>query len=336
MKPGVLWLRIYGVGFVVCFALLWITLLTPIAYGDLTRVGRISETEFAARRPGPKFDSAYLVDSPVSAADVLVIGDSFSIRFAWQAALVEGGYRVVTTHWDKTGPLCANFPEWLRRSGFKGRYVIIESIERLLPERLDEAAACTTMSLPFQAIPRATQLAADTAMTLPQRLNWDAEWASGWLTYIHTRAIKTSQADLVFDHPRWGDLIVSRSLPNGCKEFSNRLCNKGIFLVDDDRNLVLSPSSAALMARFDGLAGMPKIIWMVIPNKTTVYLNQDHASSFVQALGAMHLGPDLFALAANSRHHVMDLYSPNDTHLSPAGYQLVGARMLRAVKDSEK
>ncbi|MDB5815352.1 MAG: hypothetical protein JWN23_2469, partial [Rhodocyclales bacterium] len=88
MKPGVLWLRIYGVGFVVCFAFLWITLLTPVAYGDLTRIGRISEAEFAALTPAPKFDAANLVDSPVSTADVLVIGDSFSIRFAWQASLV--------------------------------------------------------------------------------------------------------------------------------------------------------------------------------------------------------------------------------------------------------
>ncbi len=339
MKPGVLWLRIYGVGFIVCFAFLWITLLTPIAYGDLTRVGRISETEFAARRPAPKFNAVHLVDSPVAAADVLVIGDSFSIRFAWQAALVEAGYHVVTTHWDKTGPLCADFPGWLHRSGFKGRYVIIESIERLLPERLDEAAACTTMSQPFQAIPRATQATADLAMALPQRLNWDAEWASGWLTYIHTRNIKNSKSVLTLNHPGWGALIASRPLPNGCKEFSNRMCDKGIFLVDDDRNPVLAESSAAFMARFARAAegtGMPTIIWMVIPNKTTVYLKQDHATSFVQALSALKLGPDLFALAAENRQHVMDLYSPNDTHLSRAGYQLVGARMLQALKETDK
>ncbi|MDB5827183.1 MAG: hypothetical protein JWQ73_1403 [Variovorax sp.] len=336
MKPGVLWLRIYGVGFVVCFAFLWITLLTPVAYGDLTRIGRISEAEFAALTPAPKFDAANLVDSPVSTADVLVIGDSFSIRFAWQASLVEAGLHVVTTHWDKTGPLCADFPDWLHRSGFKGRYVIIESIERLLPERLDEAAACTTMSQAFQAIPRATQLAADSAMTSPPRLNWDAEWASGLLTYIHTRAIKASQTDLTFNHPRWGDLIVSRPLPNGCEEFSNRLCTKGIFLVDDDRNPALTERSAAFMSRFDALAGMPKVIWMVIPNKTTVYTNRYRAASFMNAFTALNLGPDLFALAANSRQHVMDFYSPNDTHLSPAGYAVVGARMLQAVKEAGK
>lgn len=336
MKPGVLWLRIYGVGFAVCFAALWITLLTPIAYGDLTRVGRISETEFAARRPAITFDSAYLVDSPVSAADVLVVGDSFSIRFAWQASLVEAGYRVVTTHWDKTGPLCADFPDWLRRSGFKGRYVIIESIERLLPERLDEAAGCTTMSKSFQAIPRATPLAADSALTAPRRLNWDAEWAVGWLTYIHTRAIEGSSDAITFDHPRWGDLIVSRPLPDGCTQFSNRMCNKGIFLIDDDRNPALTEKSAAFMARFDQRVGMPRVIWMVIPNKSTVYLSDHRAASFIQAFNAMSLGPDLFALSANSRHAVVDLYSPNDTHLSPAGYERFGTRMLQAVKDVEK
>lgn len=336
MKPGVLWLRIYGVGFVVCFALLWITLITPIAYGDLTRVGRISESAFAARRPAPELDAASLITSPVEAADVLVIGDSFSIRFAWQASLVQAGYRVVTTHWDKTGPLCSDFPEWLRTSGFRGRFIIIESIERLLSERLDEAAACATMAQPFVAIPRATQPTADLAMTMPHRLNWEAEWASGWLTYLHTRAIGESQDTLTLIHPRWGDLIVSHPLSDGCKEFSNRMCDKGIFLVDDVRNPVLSESSAAFMARFATPAKLPKIIWMVIPNKTTVYLNQDHASSFMRAFSALHLGPDLFTLAANSRKQVVDLYSPNDTHLSAAGYQVVGARMLQALKEAEK
>ncbi len=334
MKSGQLWLRIYGAGFVVCFAFLVLTLLTPIPYGDVTRVGRISETEFTGRRPTPSIAAADLQSVPVDQADVLVIGDSFSIRFAWQSALVHAGYRVVTTHWDDTGPLCADFPDWLRRSGFRGRFVIVESVERLLPDRLKEAEGCAHMSLPFQAIQRANLPSADTAEPSWADLNWNAEWISGWLTYLHTREIRNATAPVRFSHPRWGDLIVARPLADGCREFSNRMCDKGLFLVDDDRNPELMPESVAFMKRFVANAAPTRVIWMVIPNKTTVYVKPHHAHRFVQAFDAAALGPDLFAFAAAARRRVMDLYSPNDTHLSLDGYLAFGAPMLKAVQEA--
>ena len=87
---------------------------------------------------------------PLDQADVLVIGDSFSMYYAWQSPLVGAGYRIASAHWDKIGPLCDDFASWLRREGFKGKLVLIESIERLLPERLDAGARlpqpCTAAS----------------------------------------------------------------------------------------------------------------------------------------------------------------------------------------------
>jgi hypothetical protein len=336
MSAGQLWIRIYGAGFILCFVVFAITLLTPIQYGDVTRVGRISETEFASRHGPPKIAANDLEAVPIYQADVLVIGDSFSIRFAWQSALVHAGYKVVTTHWDKTGPLCyADFPQWLARSGFKGRFVVIESIERLLPERLELAAACTSMTLPFQPIPRADLPSAESAIRPWLGLNWTAEWSNGLLTYLNTRAIKATRTPLTFTDPRWGDLIVAHPLPKGCRQFSNRLCNKGLFLVDDERNPVLNPNAANFMKRFSDHVEPVKVIWMVIPNKTTVYIEPGHAEGFVKSLDALALGPDLFAFAAKAHRTVPDLYAPNDTHLSLDGYLAFGERMLRAVKEAQ-
>ncbi|RZL67647.1 MAG: hypothetical protein EOP77_04045 [Variovorax sp.] len=332
MKAGRLWLSIYGAGFLVCIGFLLLTLLTPIPYGDVTRVGRISEAEFRAHRMHPSVDPATLVDAPIGAADILVIGDSFSIRWAWQSVLVKAGYKVVTTHWDKSGPLCADFGSWLQRSGFKGKLVIVESIERLLPERLEAASQCAAMGQPFEAIPRATPLSPEDVPTPWLGLNWNAEWASGWLTWRHTRTIKRATSEVVFNHPRWGDLIVARPLPDGCRHFSNRLCDKGLFLVDDAHNPELTAASVASMQRISAHAAPAHVVWMVVPNKTTVYTMPNHASAFVQAFDDARLGPDLFGFAKEAKSRIVDLYSPNDTHLSLAGYLAFGEQVLNAVK----
>ncbi|WP_371434882.1 hypothetical protein [Polaromonas sp.] len=336
MKASRLWLSVYGAGFLVCFALLVMTLLTPIPYGDVTRVGRISETEFRAHRAKPAIPAADLVESPIDQADIVVIGDSFSIRFAWQSALVHAGHKVVTTHWDNTGPLCADLGDWLQRSGFRGKLVIVESIERLLPERLAEAGACSTMARPFEAITRYIPLSGEDAPKSWLGLNWKADWVSGWLTFLHTRAIKKATSDLVFDHPRWGDLIVARNLPDGCQQFSHRLCNKGLFLVDDDRNAPLTAESVPSMKRIGESAAPFKMLWMVIPNKTTVYAEPRHANGFLQSFAQAGMGPDLFTFAGKAKSDVVDLYSPNDTHLSLQGYLAFGEQMLKTVRKADQ
>ena len=50
MKSAKLWLQVFTAGFVVIVALLIVTLYTPIAYGDLSRIGQVSEHEFGWQR----------------------------------------------------------------------------------------------------------------------------------------------------------------------------------------------------------------------------------------------------------------------------------------------
>ena len=125
------WLGIYAAGFAVLTGFLCVTLFTQAPFGDMTRVARVSEDAFGWHLTPPLIADEDVRNAPLDQADVLVIGDSFSMFFAWQASLVKAGYRVTTTHWDKIGPLCDDFAPWLRKAGFKGRLVIIESIERL-------------------------------------------------------------------------------------------------------------------------------------------------------------------------------------------------------------
>lgn len=146
MTPAKLWLRIFFAGFAVIVALLLVTLFTPVPYGDLSRIGRVSDHEFGWRKPPPPLPLESMRGVPMDQADILVIGDSFSMTLTWQSVLVKAGYRVTTIYWGQLPFICKNFSQWVEGTGFRGKLIVIESIERLLAERLDDSEACSAMS----------------------------------------------------------------------------------------------------------------------------------------------------------------------------------------------
>jgi hypothetical protein len=329
-KSARTWLFIFGAGFLVCYALLVASLLTPIPYGDLTRIGRISEVEFGWQKAPPPIPDADVKASSIQDADVLVIGDSFSVRYAWQSQLVGAGYRVATTHWDNTGPVCSDFSSWLAKSGFKGKVVVLESIERLLEDRIEKAEACKTMEHDFKPVPPPFE---NPSRPKPGfQLDWDAQLLSGWLTFKNTREIMRSNS-WTNTPDAWGPLIDARVVPEGCKQFSHKACDKLLMTAEDRVNAKLSVKSARFMASFAAQSAPYRVLWMVIPNKSTVYLDQHHADEFRAAFNPLGVGPDLFELAAQNRFKVTDLFPANETHVSTAGYLVLGRRMLEAVRE---
>jgi hypothetical protein len=329
-KSARTWLYLFAAGYLVCCALLVTSLFTPIPYGDLTRIGRISEREFGWHAPPPPIPDASVKTWPIQEADILVIGDSFSVRYAWQSPLVGAGYRVTTTHWDSTGPLCEDFSGWLARSGFRGKLVIVESIERLLEDRIEKSTACKTMKHSFKPTPPPFENPAKPAPGF--QLNWDAELLSGWLTWRNTRAIMRS--DSWTNTPEhWGPLIDARAVPEGCKQFSHHACDKLLMTAEDRVNAAVSAQSARFMGNFERRAAPYRVLWMVVPNKSTVYLQQSHADEFRAAFNPLKIGPDLFDLAEQNRFKIMDLFPANETHVSTRGYILFGQRMLEAVRE---
>jgi len=152
MAPAKLWLSIFLSGFAVCACLLLQSLLTLAPYGDLSRVGRVSEDDFGWTIEPPHIGSSLLHGTPVDKADILVIGDSFSAPHVWQSALVKEGHAVATMYWSQIDEmLCADFEEWLSQIGFRGKLVVIESVERLLNVRLAHSRRCTPLKRPLTA-----------------------------------------------------------------------------------------------------------------------------------------------------------------------------------------
>ncbi|RYF75232.1 MAG: hypothetical protein EOO22_05280 [Comamonadaceae bacterium] len=295
-------------------------------YGDLSRLGRISDTEFGWLDAPATVPAPFLRGSPLDRADVLVIGDSFSMTHRWQSVLVKDGLRVTTIYWGQIGEtLCADLGDWLERAGFRGKLVVIESVERLLAERLAATAKCVTMKRPFAA--RETPFLEPLDAVPGFSLNWGAKLTTGVATWLNTRrAIKTPGAT-------WADLNVRvRPVERGCELFSHRLCGKALFFGEDDDNGELSASHVQAMQSFTTAHRGTPLLWMVVPNKTTVYLEPTHSKAFVDAFGPSGLGPDLFEFARVRRDRSKDFYFPNDTHLSMRGQLALGDLMLQEVR----
>lgn len=326
MTPAKLWLRIFVAGFLVISSLLVLTLATPIPYGDLSRIGLMSDREFGWTQEPPKVAPEYLHAVPLDQADIVVIGDSFSMTHRWQSVLVKAGYKVTTAFWGQFDErLCGDFDAWLARAGFKGKLVIVESVERILQERMRYTRSCETMKRPFAA--RTEPFAVPLEHVPGFALNWGAKLTSGLDTLKYTRAAKATTADTIST-----DRTKARTVVNGCDMFSHRLCNKALFFGEDDENGELPAADVAAMQAFTKSQTAFPMLWMVIPNKTTTYIDPSHSKAFVEAFRTSGLGPDLFAFAQEKKTQIRDFYFPNDTHLSMHGQLALGELMLGEVR----
>lgn len=324
MNSAAIWLKTFVAGFGAVSAMLVLTLFTPAPYGDLSRIGRLSDAEFGWRAPPPPAPTDALKGVPVDQADVLVVGDSFSMTLYWQAPLVQAGLRVATVYWGQFGYLCRDFSQWAAQAGFRGQAVIVESVERLLDERLRQGDACGAMIK--APVAKTTPFIRSFTEVPAPAFNWSAKLTTGLVTYRNTRRAKQADADTLY-----GKDTQVRLVPEGCRQFSHRLCDRALFFKEDVDKGPLTLETFELLKRFTASQSLP-LIWMVIPNKTTVYVDPQHSKPFVEAFRAAGYGPDLFAFAQKQRQQVPDFYFPNDTHISMHGQLALGELMLAQVR----
>jgi hypothetical protein len=327
MSPAKLWLRIFLAGFAVIVAMLVVTLLTPIPYGDLSRIAQVSDHQFGWKIQPPPIEDKDLVESPIDKADILIVGDSFSMTQVWQSDLMRAGYRVNTTYWGTySETLCGDFDEWVAKAGFHGKLIIFESVERLLDERMRKSEACADGQNHAKFISQVGPFIEPIKEVPGFKLNWDGKLTSGLITYNRTRRAIQATSDVDIAKQTYVRLV-----PDGCTLFSHRLCDRALFYADDDDNGPLTLKTLERLKAFSAARKTP-VIWAVIPNKTTTYVRPDNSKEFVEAYQKLKLGPDLFALLREQRSKVRDLYFPNDTHLSMHGQVLLGRVMLQEVR----
>jgi hypothetical protein len=150
----------------------------------------------------------------------------------------------------------------------------------------------------------------------------------GIRTAINRVRLLLARADGGFTSKSFGD-VTMRRLERGCELFSNRACSEGLFLNYErehgDYGVETVAEMKALTNRLSGL----NTLWLIVPDKSTTYLRPEKV--FWQLAGRELDSPDVLADFRRrlSEPGMLDLYKPNDSHLSTAGYLELGRLVSR-------
>lgn len=311
--------------------------LEPIE-GDLTRVGRLSENSFGWQQQQPNIPIELLKNHPLAEADIAVIGDSFSASLVWQTKLAASGYKISTT-WINEKTLCSNIGDYLRLSGFKGRYIVIESLERFAPERINNdcnVLDTTKWSYRIEAPRPPPPTDRSRNFMLKSRSDFNLGWMLKALkNEIVLNAVRPKEGLMAF-----GDARITVLDEAGL--FSNKLYNYGVFYAFDFEKKTFDSDSTTdkvlSLNRNLQQTGMQPI-WLIVPDKSTVYLGYGKFNKhpYVNIWNELAQYPELAApnlgeLFTKQAKLTMDFYAPNNTHLSTQGYLYLGDLVLERIK----
>ncbi len=295
--------------------------------GPLTRMGKIPESLFGWTKEQPAIDPAYLVNAPWQEADMLVIGDSFSIPHLWQSVLVKNGIKVHTETWESMRDVCEDFSAWLHSKGFKGRHVAIEVVEHNFRDTLNRSVGCkkmdyrATVELPVAPPPR---------LMVRNASDYSGRFSVGIETEFH--ALQYGKLSARPDFSTWylGNNVRMNRVRDGCKLFSHKSCRDALFLADDQAGDFEDSVLDKMQIIEDRLKGF-QLVWVVVPNKTTSYLHPE--KQFWNKAEERFKAPNLLKLTREKiDSKIIDLYPANETHLSTTGYLMLGDEIYRNLK----
>lgn len=286
--------------------------------GNLPRMAKLPESLFGWNKPQPKIEPTLLHQASWQEADMLVIGDSFSDTRVWQTVLVQRGIRIRTQHWTQIRGICEDFYSWVRAQGFRGKWIVFEGIEVSLEVGVPTEANCKHViyhpSVEAEK-PRRPPITNRLAKDRSGRLSVGIE------TWLNARRYEQAAAVSDFKFMQFPSVDLVR-FPQGCDWFSHTRCKDVLFLGWDNKTDI---SNGVLDAADTINARLPGItpIWVFVPNKSTVYRYPD--KTFWDRAEQRLYAPNLlhhFRRALQNK--MVDLYPANESHLSTAGYLLMG------------
>ena len=296
--------------------------------GDLTRMSIMPERLFGWTLVQPTIEPQLMQQSSLKDADVLVIGDSFSNTRLWQSVLVKKGLKVRTEVWTSGQLVCADTMAQLRKQGFAGRYVVMESVERDLLQHVRNSLACT--SKPFGG-----DAQADTPRTAPAASfdvyqgNYLGSISTGLKVLWNTAAYHYKARSPEFKSWTLNQNVQISRVPNGCELFSHASCQDSLFLTwdkPDDIDVSVLAGMEKINARLPGVTP----VWVVVPNRSTAYLYPD--KKFWEAAEQRVRAPNLLRMTQQAiEAKKVDLYPANNTHFSTEGHLMMGEATLAAM-----
>ena len=312
-------------GVLLPLATMW--LIQPLT-GDLTRLGRLPESRFGWSRPQPVFEQTLATVSRAAQADILVLGDSYSINGVWQHAVFGEAVRFGTLR--SAGSLCQDFSDALRVLSARPQLLVLQISERHLIDRM-----------PPGCVQSGFRWWAPTGHAMRSASSRDRLWIfGGTFGYKYVIDALGFMLNPVAQHRdgAYGGVQV-KEVPQGCRYFSHADCELGLFLGWDFTKQPIKPGLQAAIQ--DGLTAAmrsaPTVLLVVVPSKASVYLETlTEAKRKDAELAALTSGQSLVVLPLFERFHVAarqtrDFYLPNDTHLSPSGEAQLGVHIKAAI-----
>ncbi len=295
--------------------------------GPLTRMGMVPESLFGWTKEQPAINPAYLANATWQEADVLAIGDSFSMPLLWQSVLVQRGMKVHTETWESVRNVCEDFSGWLHEKGFRGQHVVIEVVEHNFEDRLDRSLHCKQMDYhpasKLRATPPARQLDLNSA-------DVSGKLSVGLKVKINSLKYQRLSAQPEFSSWNMANTVRMNRVANGCDLFSHPRCNDVLFFADDhvgDFNENTLTSMKAINERLSGI----NPVWVVVPDKSTAYLHPDK-QFWDKAEDEFHAPNVLKVLRHEITNKTIDLYPANETHLSTSGYLILGDAIYQSMR----
>ncbi|MEI7842033.1 MAG: hypothetical protein WCI39_03285 [Gallionellaceae bacterium] len=304
--------------------------LLPLANfeGGLTRLGKLPESLFGWNKSQPVISPQLFSQADWQDADVLVIGDSFSVGdatssntrpYLWQTVLVQSGLKVHTEGWGNIRAICTDFIPWVQSKGFEGKYIVLENVERAAESNLDKSIACQKMNYKNTPplLPTPPDVKADRS-----RISYSGKLSVGIETWLHQLTYLYLSERPDFKQQELSNHVKIQRMSDGCDLFSHPRCQDVLFFTEDriedfDENMFSKMSQ--IESRLVGLVP----VWVIVPDKTTVYLNSN--KQFWNTAEQRFRAPNLLKTFRNEiQNKTVDFYRGNDTHLSTEGFLVMG------------
>lgn len=311
----------FGSLFIISTPIVWFSLTETNFDGDLTRISKLSENDFGWKMEQATIPFNLRSQATITEADTLIIGDSFSAALIWQTKLKENKLNPITYHWDQVGLICKNFDKNLKASGFKGKKIILEIVELGAVDKINKSLNCESQTNNFTK-PMGTNQAIPTKLDFSRRINMSGQFITGLETAINSWLLNQNNNYWLKLNKRSKSGHI-QPLEDGCKLFTNHLCNFGLFYHQDYKKPALSLELLEKIKLINSQIKNYQVTWLIIPNKSTIY-HRYTRDEFWQRLDKERLGPNLYGHFLTKKYLIKDLYKPNDTHLSNYGYLDLG------------
>ncbi len=341
--------RLLALALIPAFGLFSLGVYLQPLYGDLTRIGSYSEKEFGWNKPQLEFQyPLFDIGRYDRYYDVVVLGDSFSNarpRHQWQNHLVKAtGWSVTTLDFGKT-----KLDQVLESKFFHEnppKYLILEWVERSLPQRIRRIQSCKVADLPsrkksssirfYQTMPLKPDERNYLALHVERKTDW-SDIKLGWVfRYVWHNVSRIINGNEYTDAT---NVKLSRPAPFSSINKKTLLVYKSdLSKVAEWRQIRLAEMGCGIEMMRDKVEanGYTQFVLMVAPDKLTAYAdfigekdlrNTSRLSTLSDQYPGIMPRLDLTLISAIHQGE-QDVYLPDDTHWGSTGQKIAAGTLL--------